>query len=246
MMEAIRRTGFKYIASGNKIPQARQIQRFLDKAFVIGLLRDLAIDCIFDVGANRGQYASGLRKIGYKGEIHSFEPSPGDFTKLSAAAAQDFGWHVHNFALGPSVGTCEFNLVDGGGENTVFSSFLTPDHDMIPANVTKIEVEVRTLDSLAERIPALRDGERRLFLKIDTQGYDIEVCEGGKATLPQIVGLQSEISVESIYAGQPSYLDALRYYHDLGFSLMDLAIVNRTAENAVLEYDCIMARTDRG
>lgn len=243
-MDAVRRAGFRYLASGGQIPQARQLQRFLDKGFLIQILRQLQIDCVLDVGANRGQYAQSLRDIGYSGEIHSFEPIPGDFGLLSQAASSDPLWHVHNFALGRTAGTSEFNLVDGGGENTVFSSFLKPAHAMIPERVTKIPVVIKTLDSLVDEIEPLRDQARRLFLKIDTQGFDIEVCEGAKAVLPRIIGLQSEISVTQIYADQPDYIEALRYYRDLGFSLMDLAVVNRTASSAVLEYDCIMARID--
>lgn len=244
MLDAVRRAGFRYLASGKTIPQARQIQRFLDKDFLIQTLRQLRIDCVLDVGANRGQYAQSLRDIGYTGEIHSFEPIPGDFGLLSQAAAADPKWHVHNFALGRTAGTSEFNLVDGGGENTVFSSFLKPTHAMIPERVTTIPVVIKTLDSLVDEIAALKDPARRLFLKIDTQGYDIEVCEGAKAILPRILGLQSEVSVTQIYAEQPDYIEALRYYRDLGFSLMDLAVVNRTAKRAVLEYDCIMAWAD--
>jgi FkbM family methyltransferase len=243
-MESIRRAGFRYIAAGNTIPRAKELQRFLDKGFLIGLLRQLEIDCVFDVGANRGQYAQSLRSIGYSGEIHSFEPIPGDFGKLKEAAAGDPAWHVHNCALGRAAGTSELNLVDSGGEDTVFSSFLSPAHAMIPQNVTRIEVQVRTLDDMASDIPALRDDRRKLFLKLDTQGYDIEVCEGAKAVMSRIRGLQSEISVVQIYYDQPDYIEALQYYRGLGFSVMDLAVVNRTANNEVLEYDCIMARFD--
>lgn len=242
MIEMIRKTGFRYLAAGKEVPKANLIQRFLDKNFLIKILRQLEIDCVLDVGANRGQYAEGLRAIGYEGEIHSFEPIPEDFETLKAASTGDPKWFVYNWALGREPGTAEFNRVDGGGENSQFSSFLTPNHEMIPASVTKIPVEVRTLDSLGKAIPALEDPHRRIYLKLDTQGFDMEVCAGGTATLGTVMGLQSELSVKQIYANQPAYIDALQFYQDLGFSLMDLTIVNRTPQNAVLEYDCIMAR----
>jgi hypothetical protein len=57
------------------------------------------------------------------------------------------------------------------------------------------------------------------------------------------VGLQSEISVTPIYANMPHYTQALDYYESRGFSLLNLFIVNRTAEGSILEYDCIMARS---
>ena len=40
----------------------------------IELLRKYKVDFVFDVGANTGQYASQLRKAGYKGKILSFVP----------------------------------------------------------------------------------------------------------------------------------------------------------------------------
>ncbi|OBV12060.1 FkbM family methyltransferase [Erythrobacter dokdonensis] len=244
MLDAVRRLGLHYLSSGRTIPQASQLQRFLDKDFLIQTLRQLQIDCVLDVGANRGQYAESLRDIGYTGEIHSFEPIPGIFDLLSQAAASDPHWHVHNFALGQTAGTSEFNLVGDGGPNSVYSSFLSPAHSTIPERVTTISVVIKTLDSLIDVIAPLNDPERRLFLKMDTQGYDIEVCEGAKTLLPRILGLQTEISVTQIYAGQPDYIEALRYCRDLGFSLMNLSVVSRTEKCAVLEYDCVMARLD--
>ena len=40
------------------------------------------IDCIFDVGANSGQYGVFLRALGYKGHIISFEPIGSVFNML--------------------------------------------------------------------------------------------------------------------------------------------------------------------
>lgn len=56
------------------------------------VLSELSIDLVLDVGANRGQYASELRSMGYRGRIISFEPLPSAFAELSTTLASDPLW----------------------------------------------------------------------------------------------------------------------------------------------------------
>jgi hypothetical protein len=83
----------------------------------------------------------------------------------------------------------------------------------------------------------------RIFLKMDTQGFDHEVLDGAKQCLPLIVGLQSEISVVPLYDGMVPYTESLASYQRLGFELMGLYVVNTTSDRRILEYDCLMARS---
>ena len=54
------------------------------------LFEHFAIDCVFDIGANAGQYATMLRtRVGYRGHIVSYEPIPELAAKIRAAAALD-------------------------------------------------------------------------------------------------------------------------------------------------------------
>ena len=53
------------------------------------LLRSKAINLIFDVGANAGQYAQEVRREGYGGNIVSFEPLPEAFSTLARLSARD-------------------------------------------------------------------------------------------------------------------------------------------------------------
>jgi hypothetical protein len=103
-----------------------------------------------------------------------------------------------------------------------------------------VEVEIHRLD---EVLPTLIGDMQspRIFLKMDTQGYDSEVLKGASGYLEQIKGIQSEISVIPIYDGMPHYTESLAQYEALGFKLIDLFVVNRR-DDCVIEYDCVMAR----
>ena len=113
------------------------------------LFRELGIDCVFDVGANIGQYHDFIRNnVGFEGMIVSFEPIPSNVEILREKAKNDKKWVIEGYALGASSGNAIFNVMS----TTEFSSFLEPDNSVIRrfshGNSVKerITVEVKTLD----------------------------------------------------------------------------------------------------
>ncbi len=67
------------------------------------------------------------------------------------------------------------------------------------------EIDIGTVDDFINQY--ISQEERRIFLKIDTQGYDLKVFEGVKRSLDKIFGLLSELSLISLYEGMPHYLE---------------------------------------
>lgn len=204
------------------------------------LIRALDINIVLDVGANRGFWSRHLRQSGYKGHIVSFEPIAANAAIIEARREGDPRWQAINCALGAEEKQADFTIVLSGPEDeTVLSSFL-PIRDA-GARTAIERVQMKRLDSF---LPMLREltPDPRIFLKMDTQGYDQQVMAGAGAVIDHVRLLQSEIAVEPLYDGMPRYTDALAGYQALGFRLMDLFVVNRTREGGVLEYDCLMRR----
>jgi hypothetical protein len=71
------------------------------------LFEQLGVNCVFDVGANQGQYGRFLRQWEYNGRIISFELAAADFALLQERAAADPEWHVHQIAMGREAATAE-------------------------------------------------------------------------------------------------------------------------------------------
>jgi FkbM family methyltransferase len=236
---------FAAIKAGATIPGLNRLQQYSQWSYFRNLLIRLKINCVIDVGANRGQFARNVRRSGYNGRLLSFEPNREDFVQLSNLTKNDKLWRVFNIALGNENAERQFHVT----KTTLFNSFLDP-ISMNPSftvsgmDVVRTDtVQVKRLDSImAELLEAI--SEPRVFLKLDTQGFDLEVVRGAEKCMDAIVGLQSELSVTPIYEHIPHYLEALDYYESLGFSLMNLFTVNRTNQQSILEYDCLMARLD--
>src|ERR1700752_4773730 len=100
------------------------------RVFLPGHLRALcnrlAINCVIDVGANEGQFASMLRQSGYRGRIVLIEPIKPVFERLAAAAAKDPDWLTWHTACGSEEATRDINVF----AQTPLSSFLTPSSNL--------------------------------------------------------------------------------------------------------------------
>jgi len=205
------------------------------------LMEKFDVTTVLDVGANVGQFARYLRSF-YSGEIFSFEPVSSVFDKLHVRASDDSHWHVHKLALGRQDSTHTIYVSD----ETVFSSLLkTNDYCAqrfgAGSLATKEEiVSVRRLDKLLdELIPDIEN--QRIFLKLDTQGYDMEVFKGLGDKLKYVVILQSEVSLVSLYERMPHWTESIAMYESAGFGVVGMFPVNRDSER-IIEYDCLLAR----
>lgn len=225
---------------------SRQLHAVWEQAHLTELFAFLDVDSVFDIGANRGQYAERLRKkTGYKGYIFSFEPNPHAATIARTRAQGDDKWIVTEGAISDSDGTAEFNVM----RSSVFSSLSTPNHVGVGYFTSQNEV-TETITVRTERLEtALRRlrseySFQRSFLKLDTQGYDVKIIKGASDIVRDFVGLQSELAIEKLYADSTDFREAITEYERCGFSLSAFVPNNAGHFPLLLEMDCIMVRSD--
>jgi len=223
--------------------QEKVITNALTIDHVMGVLALYRASCVIDVGANQGGYATRLRRAGYRGPIVSFEPQPEVFRTLEKAARDDPAWTVHNVALGRESTTM---TMDQRPSQTGMSSLLPMSEfgrgSTKAVDVVQVDVQVRRLDELLDEVVPAR-ARRRLFLKMDTQGYDLNAFAGLGERTAQVVAMQSELASIPMYEGMPLMRESLDAYEAAGFEVSALYPVRRQYRTArVVEWDCVMVR----
>jgi FkbM family methyltransferase len=203
------------------------------------LFAALEIDTVLDVGANKGQYYEFLReKVGFTGQIHSFEPIPELGAKLVARSASDPKWQVNQCALGIQSGKAQFHISDKPGWSSLRELRRGQSRPSDELQITRtVEVEVRSLDDVVAKLKV-----NNLYLKLDTQGSDLDVLRGGEATLKIVKGLQTELGCIPCYAGAALPSQVLAFLEERGFWMTAVHSLWQDDDFRIGEADAVFRR----
>jgi FkbM family methyltransferase len=126
-----------------------------------------------DVGANIGIYSQFLsRCVGPTGIVHSFEPSPDNFRRLSAATRDLSNVRLTQAVVGERSGECKLYVSDK----------LNVDHRAYKADGDSrrvVPADVVALDDY------FKPGQRVDLIKMDIQGYELHALRGAQRVLEE-------------------------------------------------------------
>jgi FkbM family methyltransferase len=171
------------------------------------------LDVLFDVGANVGQTRYWFRYYNPQAKIYCFEPVKATFATLQQNGKADQNCVFENLALGDVRGTKVIRLFEAnlGVLNSLDDKLMNSD---IAAREECINVEGIDEYCQAKNIAKVD------LLKIDTEGYDINVLKGAERMLadgaiPLIyceTGFQSCNQRNTYFPTLVEFLEARNYY----------------------------------
>jgi FkbM family methyltransferase len=166
-------------------------------------LRKIPIQTVIDIGANTGQFARYISSIFQEATIYSFEPLPGPFFKLKSWASKNQRVIPMNIAIGNESGKIKMHFHK---DHPASSSILKTTHTtetLYPKtqNQNEIIVDQMTLDDAASLINI----QGNLLIKMDVQGYEDRVIDGGKALFSKAIACITEISLIKLYHNQATF-----------------------------------------
>ena len=176
------------------------------------------LDLLFDVGANSGQYVELIRSQGYFKQIVSFEPLKKEHDQLYSISSKDKNWQIfERCAIGNATGSTIINV----SQNS-FSSSLLP---ILDAHLAAAP-ESKYIDSESVPIYRLTDIWREKFasfnrvgIKIDVQGFEMEVLKGVQEMFDSVYFIQIEMSLIPVYENQELYFQIDEFLRKAGFRL---------------------------
>ena len=173
----------------------------------------------FDVGANEGQTIKLLQEVFRSPRIYAFEPSSEVFTKLRSRRYRSDVF-LYNFALGRQNSQEEFINY----EDSRLSSFfpLSTDEESQFGHLkikAKESVEIKTIDWFLTRYQINEID----LLKIDTQGYDLQVLQGASESFRRgsIKNVYVELNFLKLYENQADAQQITRFLTERNFHLVD-------------------------
>jgi FkbM family methyltransferase len=236
VQNGLRRAGYElHPYDPEPAPAAEDLQR-------ARLFASEGIDLLLDVGANEGQYAVRMRRAGFSGRIASFEPLSRAFEALERRAARDPRWDARCLALSDTDGHAEIHVAG----NSTSSSLLDMGERHLrsapeSAYVGTEQVETARLDTLWDE---LVDGSRRVFLKLDVQGFEMHVLRGATRALGELRGVQAELALAHLYEGDSPWRDVVDHLAALGFELAGVEPgFGDPATGRMLQFDGVFLRS---
>lgn len=188
---------------------------------------------ILDVGAYSGKWTSSILTIYPDSKYIMFEAQPSKEIILNDMKNKHKNVFYHMGLLGNENKTdVPFFLMETG------SSVLSENTEHIREQTL---LSMTTIDDLLETETI----NGSCFLKIDVQGFEIEVLKGASKTLSQVDLVLLEVSILEYNEGSPLIHEILQYMNEQGFITNDICSMQRTKKDfALFQVDIFFTKKD--
>lgn len=172
------------------------------------------LNVIFDVGANKGQTLTAFLKHHKSAKYFCFEPVDNTFEDLKRRVERLPNVKLFNCALGSTTGKCSIALYKKDVQHTIDTNLSRAG---ILHNSESQNASLRTVDEIC----AIEEISEISFLKIDTEGYDLEVLKGAEAMISagKVKFIQVEAGVNKDNKLHVNYGELLDYLLPFGYKI---------------------------
>lgn len=170
---------------------------------------------VVDIGANVGQFALFASKRFPEAKIFSFEPLEDCWSTFAGIFRGDRHVQFFRYGVGPADTDAAINVTNENDSSSILMPAAAQAEAFGTAVRTTKKVELRRLGSVLSRDqiggPAL--------LKIDVQGFELEVLKGCEELLDRFETIYVEASYVELYKGQALAGEVIEFLRQRGFEI---------------------------
>lgn len=206
-----------------------------------GVIGSLPLATVVDVGANVGQFSLLVRALHPDAQIVAFEPLPEAAARYRQVFHDDSRAVLHEAAISPARGTATMH-VSAAADSSSLLPISERQSELFPGTqeVGTTDVEAGPLDAFVSADLLVSPA----MLKIDVQGFELEVLRGSLPLLPAFAYVYVEASFEALYQDQALFEDVARFLEAEGYTEVGRYNMAHTAEGAPIQADFLFRRLD--
>lgn len=190
--------------------------------------RGVPLDIVYDIGARHGNWTRAMSRALRKSEFFLFEANDKCRSKLASTGRQFFIG-----VLSSESGEVEFFENDSTGDSYYKEN--TSHYEMIQPIIKKTVMLDTLINHSQLPLPDL--------IKLDTQGSELDILQGGKIALGNASLLYLECPVVAYNNGAPTIQSYISYLASSGFMPFDIFEIHRSHE-VMLQVDILFIRKD--
>jgi len=186
-------------------------------------------ESVFDVGAYQGDFAAICLRLWPKTNVTCFEVLPTPSTRILRMADSHQNVKLIPCLLGSEIRrNVQLNLAE-----TASSVLAEKAH---PQSASA-NFPMRTIDDVVEND---LQGRAPGLLKMDVQGYELEVLKGATESLKSIQVILAEVNLLDIYDGVPLLAELISWLQPRGWVAYDICgLIRRPLDRALWQADMI-------
>lgn len=203
------------------------------------VLQNLECDCVVDIGANRGQFALIARKIFPQAKIHAFEPLEEPARTFKKIFADDPNVDLRSCAIGPAKSISTMHVTRDDDSSSLLP-ITSAQSSLFPSTAEKETRQVTVLP-LSQALDKASLPPASL-LKIDVQGFELEVLKGCEELLDRFSHLYIECSFIELYQRQALAHQVIAWLESRGFTLAGVHNLYYAKNGMAIQGDFLFSR----
>lgn len=223
------------VALSLALQQRKRAAFFASRLPLLPYLIGDKLHTVVDIGANIGQWSMAFLEFFEPSRHICVEPNPEAFTQLEARlASAKVLVKLVNKALGACRGQVNLNITEGSSLASVLTplSIQADWHGSAASVVRQVEIKQATLDGILPNDDVID------LIKLDVQGYERAVMEGGYDAFGRTRAVLVELSFEHHYKGDMKFYEFAAFLEEqFGLNFWDMAPPERRPGGRALWTD---------
>lgn len=196
-------------------------------------VKELDSDCIFDIGANIGQFRTDIRSVSKNVKIVSFEPVEKNYSLLKNLESRDANFYAIALGIGKP-GEYKINVASNGGLSS--SIYTSEKHSALHQQVDFKKTERINVISLTQAIEKYAGCSSRVFLKIDVQGAENDVLQDLKFVYRSISAIIVETSYTNLYSSGSTFYETIQLLNECNFEVVYIENLGKKRKASGFHY----------